>query len=61
MRDLTVQLRKQFGGALILNPATDGPTGPDVLTLIEEGVADLVAYGRLFLANPRRPAVSGPA
>jgi N-ethylmaleimide reductase len=56
VRDLTVQLRKQFSGALILNPATDGPTGPDALTLIEEGVADLVAYGQLFLANPDLPA-----
>jgi N-ethylmaleimide reductase len=56
VRELTVQLRKQFGGALILNPATDGPTGPDALTLIEEGVADLIAYGQLFLANPDLPA-----
>ncbi|MFF7284362.1 alkene reductase [Streptomyces griseorubiginosus] len=56
VRELTVQLRKQFGGALILNPATDGPTGPEALTLIEEGVADLIAYGQLFLANPDLPA-----
>ncbi|WP_128382557.1 alkene reductase [Streptomyces cavernae] len=56
VRELTVQLRKQFSGALILNPATDGPTGPDALTLIEEGVADLIAYGQLFLANPDLPA-----
>ncbi|MGW0839805.1 alkene reductase [Streptomyces sp. NPDC002787] len=55
-RELTQRLRKLFSGTLILNPATDGPTGPDALTLVEDGTADLVAFGQLFLANPDLPA-----
>ncbi|WP_151479818.1 alkene reductase [Streptomyces albicerus] len=54
-RELTHRLRKLFSGTLILNPATDGPTGPDELTLVEDGTADLVAFGQLFLANPDLP------
>ncbi|MFH8470118.1 alkene reductase [Streptomyces sp. NPDC017991] len=56
IRELTLALRKRFSGAFILNPATEGPTGPESLTLVEDGVADLVAYGQLFLANPDLPA-----
>ncbi|MEU9502115.1 alkene reductase [Streptomyces sp. NPDC048196] len=62
--DLLARLRKRFGGTFLLNPATDGrPTGPEELGLIEEGGADLLAYGALFLANPdlpRRLALGGP-
>ncbi|MFI6859081.1 alkene reductase [Streptomyces sp. NPDC050421] len=54
-RALTESLRKQFNGTLVLNPASEGPTGPEALALIEEGVADIVAYGVLFLANPDLP------
>ncbi|TXS14350.1 alkene reductase [Streptomyces sp. adm13(2018)] len=56
LRELTLTLRKGFSGTFILNPATEGPTGADALTLIEDGTADLVAYGALFLANPDLPA-----
>ncbi|MGW0570068.1 alkene reductase [Streptomyces tauricus] len=56
IRELTLALRKRFSGTFILNPATEGPTGPESLTLVEDGVADLVAYGQLFLANPDLPA-----
>ncbi|MGV4985216.1 alkene reductase [Streptomyces sp. NRAIS4] len=56
IRGLTLELRKRFGGALVLNPATEGPTGPESLALVEDGTADLIAYGRLFLANPDLPA-----
>jgi N-ethylmaleimide reductase len=56
IRELTLALRKRFSGTFILNPATEGPTGPESLTLVEDGIADLVAYGRLFLANPDLPA-----
>lgn len=57
VRDLTVRLRKQWPGTFILNPATGGePTGPEELRLIEDGTADLIAYGALFLANPDLPA-----
>ena len=31
-------------------------TGPEALQLIEDGAADIVAYGALFLANPDLPA-----
>lgn len=54
-RALTESLRKQFNGTLVLNPASEGPTGPEALALIEEGVADIVSYGALFLANPDLP------
>ncbi|PSM42297.1 alkene reductase [Streptomyces dioscori] len=56
IRELTLALRKRFSGAFVLNPATEGPTGPESLALVEDGVADLVAYGQLFLANPDLPA-----
>ncbi|GIG69134.1 alkene reductase [Phytomonospora endophytica] len=57
MRDLTASLRARFTGPLILNPNTlPEPTGPDALSLIEDGTADLVSYGALFLANPDLPA-----
>ncbi|MFE5515345.1 alkene reductase [Streptomyces sp. NPDC056529] len=56
VRELTLTLRKAFSGTFVLNPATEGPTGPDALALIEDGTADLVAYGALFIANPDLPA-----
>jgi N-ethylmaleimide reductase len=55
-RELLLELRAKFAGAFILNPATEGPTDHGSLGLVEEGVADLVAYGALFLANPDLPA-----
>lgn len=57
VRDLTLRLRKAWPTAFVLNPASGTePTGPDALPLIEDGTADLVAYGALFLANPDLPA-----
>ncbi|MEU5895336.1 alkene reductase [Streptomyces venezuelae] len=56
IRDLTVRLRQDFGGTLVLNPHSEGPTGPDALALVEDGTADIVAFGALFLANPDLPA-----
>ncbi|MER5562180.1 alkene reductase [Streptomyces sp. NPDC002506] len=55
-RELTLRLRKAFSGVFVLNAATEGPTGPDALALIEDGTADLISYGALFLANPDLPA-----
>ncbi|WP_053729391.1 alkene reductase [Streptomyces sp. WM6378] len=55
-REFTLQLRKSFSGTFILNAATAGPTGPDALALVEDGTADLISYGALFLANPDLPA-----
>ncbi|MFD3538211.1 alkene reductase [Streptomyces sp. NPDC058662] len=63
-RDLTLQLRKAWPSTFILNPFTaPAATGPDALTLIEDGTADMLAYGAMFLANPDLPcrlAQGGP-
>ncbi|ARX82604.1 1,2-oxophytodienoate reductase [Streptomyces alboflavus] len=56
IRDLVQRVRKEFGGVFILNPSTEEPTGPDDLGLIEDGTADIVSFGALFLANPDLPA-----
>ncbi|HEY8718055.1 alkene reductase [Pengzhenrongella sp.] len=62
--ELTAQLRAQWNGTFLLNPATPGSfTGLDQLRLIEDGAADLLSFGALFLANPDLPArlaVGGP-
>nr|WP_269329925.1 hypothetical protein [Kineosporia babensis] len=56
-RELTNVLRSQWPGPLILNPNTyPDPTGPQALALIEDGTADLISYGAMFLANPDLPA-----
>lgn len=55
LRDVTLALRKQFSGTFILNPATEGPTDHRALGLIEDGIADILAFGALFLANPDLP------
>ncbi|MFD6876515.1 MULTISPECIES: alkene reductase [unclassified Streptomyces] len=54
-REGTLALRKLFTGPLVLNPATEGPTDHRALGLIEDGTADLLAFGALFLANPDLP------
>jgi N-ethylmaleimide reductase len=56
-RELTLQLRKQWQGTFILNPFTARPTftGPEALRLVDDGTADAVAFGALFLANPDLP------
>ncbi|EFC80481.1 alkene reductase [Parafrankia sp. EUN1f] len=56
-RDLTTSLRAQWPGTLILNPNTlPEPTGPAELDLVQDGTADVISYGALFLANPDLPA-----
>lgn len=56
-RELTTRLRKTWPSAFILNPFTHPqPTGPDALTLIQDGTADMIAFGALFLADPELPA-----
>ncbi|MGQ4596791.1 oxidoreductase [Nocardia sp. R6R-6] len=56
-RDLTLELRKRFSGTFILNPATpNAATGTAELSLIEDGTADMISFGALFLANPDLPA-----
>ncbi|MFE0178328.1 alkene reductase [Streptomyces sp. NPDC059002] len=56
IRELSTRLRAEFGGTFVLNPQTEGPTSHDALALIEDGTADLVSFGALFLANPDLPA-----
>ncbi|WP_036508884.1 alkene reductase [Nocardia aobensis] len=53
-RELTVQLRKQWAGGFILNPSTERDLR-NRLQLVEDGIADLVAFGSSFLANPDLP------
>jgi N-ethylmaleimide reductase len=63
-RSVTNALRARYRGTFMLNPDTAAqPTGPTELQLIEDGTADLISYGALFLANPdlpRRLAHGGP-
>ena len=63
-RELTLRLREKWPGAFMLNPFTTGrPTGIEDLHLVEDGTADLLSFGSLFLANPdlpRRLARGGP-
>ncbi|MFD0200926.1 MULTISPECIES: alkene reductase [Saccharothrix] len=55
-RALTLELRKRFSGTLILNPFTpEGSTGPEHLALVDDGTADAISFGALFLANPDLP------
>ncbi|MEV0096301.1 alkene reductase [Streptomyces sp. NPDC050738] len=54
IRDLTLALRKQFSGTFVLNVL--GATGPDDHKVVDDGIADLISYGALFLANPDLPA-----
>ncbi|MFC4063546.1 alkene reductase [Actinoplanes subglobosus] len=56
-RELTGKLRAQWPATLILNPFTyPDATGPEALKLIEDGAADLIAFGSQFIANPDLPA-----
>lgn len=55
-RDLTLELRRRWPAPFILNPHTPSRvTGPEDLHLIEDGVADILTFGVLFLANPDLP------
>jgi N-ethylmaleimide reductase len=56
-RPFTLTARRDWPSTLILNPDTrPNPTGPGELALIEDGTADLIAFGSLFIANPDLPA-----
>ncbi|MCM2391514.1 alkene reductase [Streptomyces albipurpureus] len=55
VRELTLELRKQYSGTIVLNPSTEGPTDHAALSLIEDGIADILSFGSLFLANPDLP------
>lgn len=51
--NVTEYFRNYYNGTIITNAGYDRKSGNDA---IESGIADLVAYGRLFLANPDLPA-----
>ncbi|MEV0233924.1 alkene reductase [Nonomuraea sp. NPDC050786] len=59
-RGVTKLLRAEWPGTLILNPHptdSDDPATPqDGIEALRSGLADAVAYGRLWLANPDLPA-----
>lgn len=46
------QLKQLFGGTFVANEAIDQKTGQQ---LLDEGKADAVAFGKLFIANPDLP------
>jgi N-ethylmaleimide reductase len=53
---ITSALRAAWPGVLILNTHSDQrPGGAARLRLVEDGVADMVSFGELFLANPDLP------
>jgi N-ethylmaleimide reductase len=55
--DLVQRLRKEFGGALVANDGFSSVTTREAAqALLDADLADLVAVGRLFLANPDLPA-----
>lgn len=47
------KLKEIFGGTFVANEAIDQKTGQQ---LLDEGKADAVAFGKLFIANPDLPA-----
>ncbi len=51
--DLVQGLRKTFGGPLMINSGFGVQTERDeAIQLVEEGAADVVAVGRMVIANP---------
>jgi 2,4-dienoyl-CoA reductase-like NADH-dependent reductase (Old Yellow Enzyme family) len=46
-------LKQLFGGVFVANEAIDQKTGQQ---LLDEGKADAVAFGKLFISNPDLPA-----
>ena len=54
--DLTQRLRKDFGGVVIVNDGFgEVTTREKAQAILDEDLADAVAVGRLFLANPDLP------
>jgi 2,4-dienoyl-CoA reductase-like NADH-dependent reductase (Old Yellow Enzyme family) len=46
------KLKQEFGGVFVANEALDQATGQQ---LLDEGKADAISYGKLFIANPDLP------
>ena len=54
--DLVQGLRKEFGGVVIANTGfSDVTTRESAQAILDENLADAVAIGRLFIANPDLP------
>ena len=54
--DLVQSLRKEFGGVVIANDGFGSVTTKDTAqAILDEDLADAVAVGRLFIANPDLP------
>lgn len=54
--DLVQRLRKEFGGVLIVNDGfANLTTRESAQSILDDDLADAVAVGRLFLANPDLP------
>ncbi|MDL5158859.1 alkene reductase [Actinomycetospora termitidis] len=54
-RDLTVDLRRRWPGVFVLNPHAawaDFPAGAEALRVVDDGLADVVALGTMFVSNP---------
>ena len=61
-QDLVQRLRKDFGGVVIANDGFGEITTRETAqAILDEDLADAVAVGRLFLANPDLPRRWGPA
>jgi N-ethylmaleimide reductase len=57
LTELTGDLRKRFGGSVLLNDGFGEVTSLETVEdLLETGLADAVVVGRPFLANPDLPA-----
>ncbi|WP_433332600.1 alkene reductase [Spirillospora sp. CA-294931] len=59
-RESTRKVREAWGGTLVLNPHATAESSPsradEALEAIRAGLADAVAFGELWLANPDLPA-----
>lgn len=53
LQPLLTDLRARFGGSFVLNAPSEAPTSLTVVEdLLDQGLADAVAVGRSYLANP---------
>ncbi|WP_436773624.1 alkene reductase [Yinghuangia sp. YIM S09857] len=55
--EAVTEMRRRWSGTLIANHNGPAPSAPEFgARLVDDGVADLVAFGRLFITNPDLPA-----
>lgn len=54
-RALTASIRRQWPGTLVLNPhetPQGWPVSPEQLSMVPDGLADIIAFGTYFVSNP---------